>query len=614
MLLETWGVKNRQALMWFSGLALVCAIAAFNVFWGLEHAERSGYYAMVATSMSQSWHNLFFGAADPAGFLALDKIPGSFWIPALLVKLIGFHNAAVVAPNGVATVLAVIFIAYAGKRLGGIWTGLFAGLLFATTPIINAVARSNEPESAFLLSMAAAAYCITVALQTQTRKHLIFAGLAIALAFQQYMIMAWAVWPALALAWWFGATNRDRLKRVLDLVIAGGTSAAASVLWILAVWLTPVTGRPYIGNTLHNNPWEMVFGYNAVGRFGNSGKMAGLHTGAISFKTFTPPFSGHPAFIRLFYHQVIGQISWLIPATLIAIVYLAIRGRHRTHLIAFSVWFVSFAVMFSAVSGMHQYYTATLAIPMVMLVAVAAYDAYHEANRPWLLAMALSSAGLSVLVGALNPGYLSWSQWTQVAVAVALAGYAYLRPNRPGYRKFGAVLMVGAMTFAPLAWSVDVKHHPSFVNPMAGPADTYTAKLAHHSRHAHAITSDSSTFTSNKGISHGKVIDWLETRPHGDILLATFGADASAPYVVLKGIRALPIGGFNGADPVPTLAQFKKLVGEHRINYVLMNHFIGDGKGYETWASAQIKQWVYSNCHKNETPPDRVTLYYCWAK
>ena len=607
-------MKYRQSLIWFTGLFVTSAFAAFNVFWDLNHAERSGYYAMVATSMSQSWHNLFFGAADPAGFLALDKIPGSFWIPALLVKLIGFHNAAVVAPNGVATVLAVIFMAYAGKRLGGIWTGLFAGLLIATTPIISAVARSNEPESAFLLSMSVAAYCITVALQTQTRKHLIFAGLAIALAFQQYMIMAWAIWPALALAWWFGISNRDRLKRVLDLAIAGGISAVASVLWILTVWLTPATQRPYIGNTLHNNPWEMVFGYNALGRFGNSGKMAGLRTGAVSFKTFTPPFSGHPAVIRLFYHQVIGQISWLIPATLIAVVYLAIRGRHRPHLIAFGVWFVSFAVMFSAVSGMHQYYTATLAIPMALLVAVAAYDAYQEANRPWLLAMALSTAAFAVLVGALNPGYLRWVQWVQVAFALALAGYAYLRPNKPGYRKLGALLLVGAMTFAPMAWSVDVKHHPSFVNPMAGPEDTYTVALAHKSKHSSSVKISTDATNSNKGISHGKVIDWLESRPHGDILLATFGADASAPYVVLKGIRALPIGGFNGADPVPTLAEFKKLVGEHRINYVLMNHFIGDGKGYETWTSAQIKTWVSKTCHKNETPPDRVTLYYCWAK
>lgn len=612
-------MKYRQSLIWFAGLFLTSAFAAYNVFWDLNHAERSGYYAMVATSMSQGWHNLFFGAADPAGFLSLDKIPGSFWIPALLVKWIGFHNAAVVAPNGVATVLAVIFIAYAGKRLGGIWPGLFAGLLLASTPIINAVARSNEPESAFLLSMSVAAYCITVALQTQSRKHLIIAGLAIALGFQQYMIMAWAIWPALALAWWFGATNRDRLKRVADLAIAGGISAFASLLWIFAVWLTPAAKRPYIGNTLHNNPWEMVFGYNALGRFGNSGKMAGLRTGAVSFKTFTPPFSGHPALIRLFYHQVIGQISWLIPATLIAIVYLAIRGRHRSHLIAFGVWFVSFAVMFSAVSGMHQYYTATLAIPMVLLVAVAAYDAYQDVNRPWLIAMGLSSAAFAVLVGSLNPGYLRWSQWVQVAFALALTVYAYLRPNRAGYRKIGAVLMVGAMTFTPLAWSVDVQHHPSFVNPMAGPEDTYTAALAHKSKHSTAAkiaggSTNATATSSNKGISHGKVIDWLRARPHGDILLATFGADASAPYVVLKGIRALPIGGFNGADPVPTLAEFQKLVGEHRINYVLMNHFIGDGKGYETWTSAQIKQWVYANCHKNETPPDRVTLYYCWAK
>ena len=609
-------MKYRQQIIWYSGLLLLTAFTAFNVFWHLELAERSGYYAQVAVSMSQSWHNLFFGAADPLGYLALDKIPGSFWIPAILVRFIGFHNAAVVAPNGIATVLAVLFVAYAGKRLAGIWAGLFAGLLFATTPIVVAVARSNEPESAFLLSMAITAYCMTVALQSQSRKHLVLAGLAIALGFQQYMILSWAVWPALALAWWLGVTNRNRVSKLIDLSVAGLASLVASVLWILAVSLTPASSRPYIGNTLHNNPWEMVFGYNGLGRFGNSGSMAGQRTGAISFKTFTPPFSGHPSLIRLFYHQVIGQISWLIPASVIAIVYLAIRGRHRPHLLAFGIWFASFAIMFSAVSGMHQYYTATLALPMVLLVGVAAYEAYQDKERVWLGAMAVSTAALAMVVLALNPGYLRAFPVLQIGLAVALTIYMAVRPDKPSWRKFGAVVMVSAIVLTPLAWSIDSKNHPSFVNPMAGPPDTYTTKLGHHSKSNGALTGHAANSASAAvpKISHGKVLNWLEHRPHGKVLLATFGADASAPYVILKNVNLLPIGGFNGADPVPTLGQFKNMVQTHQVNYVLMNHFIGDGKVFSNWESAKIKGWVTANCHKNETPPQRVTLYYCWAK
>ncbi|MEN9714738.1 MAG: hypothetical protein RJA35_205 [Actinomycetota bacterium] len=625
-------MKRWQSLSWASGLAALIALTAFNVFYNLQHAERSGYYAMVATSMSRSWHNAFFGAADPSGLLALDKIPGSYWIPAILVHLIGFHNASVVAPNGVATVIAVIMMSLAGRRIGGIWVGLLSGLLFACTPIVIAVARSNEPESAFLLSMSLTAYFITVALKWRTRLGLTLAGLAIALAFQQYMIMAWAVWPALAIAWWFTVSS-SKIRRLLDLVIAGAISAFASVLWILAVWATPQSERPYIGNTLHNNPWEMVFGYNALGRFGNSGQMAGQrNSGSLTFKTFTPPFSGHPSLIRLFYHQVIGQISWLIPATIVALIYLAIQGRRKQYVLAFGVWFGTSLVMFSAVSGMHQYYTATLAIPMSLLVAVASYDAYVAKHRWWLIGQTLATAGMAILVAALNPTYLPVLPWIQVALAIALAAYATagiagIRPDSGGYRKAGAVLMVGALVFSPMVWALDSMNHPSFVNPMAGPPDTYTTKLAHHSGQNRVLNGGDDTGNSasrgagakSTAISHAKVLNWIQTRPHGKYSLVTFGADAAAPYVILKRtisrhIDVLPIGGFNGTDPVPTLDEFKKLVREHQVNYVLMDKFLGDEKAYGSLESARIKKWVAANCRKNETPPDKVTLFYCWAR
>jgi 4-amino-4-deoxy-L-arabinose transferase-like glycosyltransferase len=621
-------MKYSQSRLWYGGLALISALTAFNVFWHLEHAERSAYYSMVAVSMSQSWHNAFFGAIDPAGLISLDKIPGSYWIPALLVHFFGFHNSAVVAPNGLATLVAVILLAYTGKRLGGVWAGLLSGLLFACTPVIVAVARSNEPESAFLLSMAAVALIATEALQRQSRVWLVIAGLAIAAGFHQYMILAWTVWPALAAAWWFG-TSGSRAKRLLDLMVAGASSVAASLVWIIAVWLTPASSRPFISNTLKNNPWEMVFGYNALGRFGNTKHMAG-QTGA--FKTFTPPFSGHPAVFRLFYHQVIGQISWLIPATIIAIAYLWLRGRHRPHLIFFSVSFATHAVIFSLVAGMHQYYTAILAIPMAALTAVAVYEAFVDREFLWLAGLSVATAGLAIVAGRLNPGYLKYLPLAQAllaAVVVACAVVVIRKSSKTkaattgkAWLRIFAVTLTGSILLTPLGWSLDARNHPSFVNPMAGPPDSYTVTLAHKSGGVSKVVTKKIVVTGSTQktkISHPAVLKWLETRPHGKYLLTTFGADAAAPYVVIqphlrKHLAIVPIGGFNGSDPVPSLSQFKKMVALHRINYVLMNHFIGDSAGYAGWESARIKHWVAANCHKNENPPSSITIFYCWAR
>lgn len=601
---------RKMQWLWGIGLVAISGLTAFNVFFKLELAERSGYYAVLATSMSRNWHNFFFGALDPAAMLGLDKIPGSYWVPAILVKLFGFHNRSVVAPNGVATVLAVIVIAYTAKRLGGVWFGLLAGGLLATTPVVVAVARSNQPLSFFLLSMTIAAYCMTVALQTQSRKHLIYSGLAIGLAFQSYMIVAWAVWPALALAWLF--TNRPWLKKFVDLLLAGAASIVVSVAWITAVWLIPASRRPYIGNTLHNNPWEMVFGYNGIGRFNTGGQMTGeVKNSLISFKTFTPPFSGKPSVYRFFYHQIIGQISWLIPATVIAIIFLLVIKRHLPHVILFATWFATALVMFSAVSGMHQFYTATMAIPMVLLVSTALREAAQTRAKVWSSGMVLATAAFSLVVLAANPKYLPVLPFLQLGFALLFVIILFAAPAKPVFRRTNALVAVLAVSLTPLAWSLDAMNHPSYVNPIAGPADTYNTEFAHKSTHTNNSGVQSGGATE-PALSHGKLIKYLiANQNHSKFMVVAFGVDGAASYILQSNRLVLPIGGFNGADPIPTLTQFKQMVARGEINQVLTNHFKGDSKQFGFWQSGKIKAWVKANCQKDYKVPQKVTLYAC---
>ncbi|NDE51502.1 MAG: 4-amino-4-deoxy-L-arabinose transferase, partial [Actinobacteria bacterium] len=69
--------------------------------------------------MSKSLSNFIFGALDPAGTVTLDKIPGSYWIPAIFVKIFGFSTWAVNAPNALAGIAAVIITAVTVKNLYG---------------------------------------------------------------------------------------------------------------------------------------------------------------------------------------------------------------------------------------------------------------------------------------------------------------------------------------------------------------------------------------------------------------------------------------------------------------------------------------------------------------
>jgi hypothetical protein len=66
----------------------------------------------------------------------------------------------------------------------------------------------------------------------------------------------------------------------------------------------------------------------------------------------------------------------------------------------------------------------------------------------------------------------------------------------------------------------------------------------------------------------------------------------------------MPIGGFSGSDPAPTLAQFQEYVAQGRIHY-----FIGGGGAQSMGGNdqASIAGWVSQNF--TATTIDGVTLY-----
>jgi hypothetical protein len=55
----------------------------------------------------------------------------------------------------------------------------------------------------------------------------------------------------------------------------------------------------------------------------------------------------------------------------------------------------------------------------------------------------------------------------------------------------------------------------------------------------------------------------------------------------------MAIGGFNGSDPAPTLAQFEKYVSEGKIHYFISSS-VGTPNGGSN-ASSQISSWVSSH-------------------
>jgi 4-amino-4-deoxy-L-arabinose transferase-like glycosyltransferase len=76
--------------------------------------------------------------------------------------------------------------------------------------------------------------------------------------------------------------------------------------------------------------------------------------------------------------------------------------------------------------------------------------------------------------------------------------------------------------------------------------------------------------------------------------------------VLATELPVMPVGGFNGSDPSPTLDQFKQYVTEGKIYYFIGGNNRDPGSS-STSTNAQIAQWVQSNF--TSTQVDGVTLY-----
>jgi 4-amino-4-deoxy-L-arabinose transferase-like glycosyltransferase len=96
---------------------------------------------------------------------------------------------------------------------------------------------------------------------------------------------------------------------------------------------------------------------------------------------------------------------------------------------------------------------------------------------------------------------------------------------------------------------------------------------------------------------------------------ATSGSDTASGYQLATDDPVMAIGGFNGTDPAPTLAQFKKYVAEGKIHYYIGGGGFGGGFGggaaglgqSGTSDATQIASWVSSNY--KATTVDGVTIY-----
>jgi 4-amino-4-deoxy-L-arabinose transferase-like glycosyltransferase len=95
---------------------------------------------------------------------------------------------------------------------------------------------------------------------------------------------------------------------------------------------------------------------------------------------------------------------------------------------------------------------------------------------------------------------------------------------------------------------------------------------------------------------------------HYTWVAATVNSNSAAGYQLASDDPVMAIGGFNGTDPAPTLAQFEKYVSEGKIHYFIGGGGAGGfGRGGTGDDSSKITSWVES--HFTAKTVDGTTVY-----
>jgi 4-amino-4-deoxy-L-arabinose transferase-like glycosyltransferase len=236
--------------------------------------------------MIQSWHNFFFVAFDPGGFVTIDKPPLGFWFQAISAKILGYSGFSLLLPEALAGIGSVAMLYILVRRVFGAPAGLLAALFMALTPVLVATSRSNIIDSTLVFFMLLGAWAVSKAVDTGRLRWLILCAVLVGLGFNIKMLEAFLVVPAFGLMYLLGAKLRWRVK-LLHLFLATIVLLSVSLSWAAAVDLTPASQRPWVDSTSTNSELDLALGYNGLERLLGQGSSAVFHAQPATTSTGT---------------------------------------------------------------------------------------------------------------------------------------------------------------------------------------------------------------------------------------------------------------------------------------------------------------------------------------
>ena len=700
--------QKKISRLWSRGA--LGAIALLSIFLNFFQLGQNGYgnlyYAAGIKSMGDSWHNFFFVSFDPGGFVTIDKPPLGFWLQTLSTKIFGFTAFSLFLPQALCGVLAVLLLYTLVRRHFGVVAGLIAALALALSPVSVVTDRNNTIDGTLALVLLLAAWAIIRAAESGKLRWLLLSAAFVGIGFNIKMAEAYLVVPALGLTYLLCAP-RKIITRIWHLALALLVMLVISLSWAAAVDLTPAAQRPYVGSTQNNSELSLAFGYNGLNRLhigttgfggaggtrqngrpgggfggfrngnGNSGSantsggFGGFRNGngnsgnasnsgatgnaANLIEQLGAGFragSGGP--LSLIGSSMGGQIGWLLPFALLAIVALAWqrrprfqRDRQQLALVLWGCWLLTMAIFFTLDGSFHQYYLTEMAPGLSAMVGIGLVVMWNDYRRTgwrgWLLPLAFVLTAAAQIFILIN--YPSWSQWMSPVIGtltlIAALALIFLRLrsrstsrstknwNWSSPRISGIVVGIGlvVLLLAPTIWSgYSVIQNVENSDPTAGPGASGIAVNRGSGagiRGGQGIAALGSTFASafagflggGSGQANPQLVSYLEAHQGTTkFLVATANASTAESLILTTNKPVMAMGGFSGSDPILTTSQLQTLIHNGTVRFFLVSSsratqaladaipeqyrsFLGSGGfGGGGFGQSTLSNWISTNC------------------
>lgn len=610
---------------------------AFLYLWNLAATGYgNSFYAAAIQAGTKDWTALLFGSLDAGNAITVDKPPASLWIPALAGRIFGFSPLSMLVPEALMGVAAVGFLYLTVKRVSGPGAGLLAGGALALTPVAALMFRFNNPDAMLTLCLVLAAYFTTRAIERAGWKWLAAAGAVVGLAFLSKMLQGFLIVPGLGLAYLWAAPTPLR-RRLLHLLGALAGIAVVAGSYVALFQLTPASARPYMAGSQTNSFLELTFGYNGLSRItgsgegtpggGGAGAPAGGNLGGLG--AFggggggggNAGFGGAAGITRMFGTSFGAEVSWLLPAALILLAAglwftrrEARASRTRAALILWGGWLLVTAGVFSFMSGIvHPYYAVALAPAIAALVGIGSVElwrgrGYWPARIVLAVVILGSSAWSAVLLGR-DASWLPWLRIVIVVLGVVAAAAILLRldslrfagQNTAGqFRNAAAAavvvvsLLAGGLGTAAWTLATAATAHSGSI-PTSGPSGSAMGGFGNGAGGFGAAGgAGPAGGPGSEGTSDAGLTALLKSTTTKWSAIVS-GATQAASLELATNTNVIALGGWNGGDPYPTLAEFQDMVAKGQIGYYIAGGGMGGGGFGGQGGNSEVASWVQAN-------------------